>query len=241
MIRIFALLATLIPAMAAAQQAILVSESLDEHYSDRVQVSGKSLVGVILSGRREAPAGTALQTDSLSVRSSVLDGAPGLCVRARTQDGRYVATNVMRVRASGGSEDVLGVSWHTKYADKLNSMKLDEIAVLAFAGRCDDSVDILPVLMGPGALSGDFLVVVNTLGEAVTAALRDPETRTLIHRAKCTRVAGSARVAFDAVCDFGKIAALKGALPLMKLWLDQANDDGTQTETVQTAMIRISR
>lgn len=241
MIRILTLLATLVPAMAAAQQAVLAIEPLDEHYYDRVQVSGKSLVGVILAGRRDAPAGTALQTNGLSVRSSVLDGAPGLCVRARTQDGRYVATNVVRGRAGGGSDDTLKVSWQTKYATELNSMKLDEIAALAFAGSCDDPVNILPVLMGPGAISDDLLVVVNTLGEAVTAALRNPETRTLIHRAKCTRVAGQARVAFDAVCDFGPIAALKGALPLMKLWLDQASDDGTQTETVQTAMIRISR
>ena len=234
------LIALTVPMAAGAQPSGLVSDSFTEYYSDRVPVGGKPLVGVVVSGGDEMPAGTALRSDSLSVATPALTGTTRLCMRAKTQDGRYTAVNILRVGATGLAADDAHVAWQTKYASELNNAQLREVAVLAFAGGCDHG-DVVPVLMGSAAASGTLRVIVNTLGGAMTAALRDPETKLLIRRAKCTRVPGSARVAFDAVCDFGKVAELQGARPRMLLRLDQVSDDGTQTEMLQAETIRLVR
>lgn len=236
MIRVLLVLAILYPTLAAAQQVKLTS-ALTEQFSDRVRVSGKPLVGVILSGNREGGAGTSLEGGALSLSSSSLAGTPQICVRARTQGGQYVATNEIQIGASGGASGSVGVAWPTRYGEQLNGIAFREVAALAFAGGCDQAADIIPVLMGAGAASGDLLVYVNTFGDSVTAVLRDG-IRT-IRRVKCNRLPGSTRVAFDAVCDFGKLAPLAGSRPSLTLWLDQASDDGTQTETLQTVTIRV--
>lgn len=215
----------LLPALAASQSAVLqpASTPFNERLVERVPVSGRALVGVVAVPDAGQPQGVGLSTRTLS-----LLGAPSaaVCVRATTQDGRYVAENAFGPAAGAPSP----LAWPSAYPAVLAVVPLREVAALATLGPCGEHGPVLPVAVGPVPAVPFVHVLVNTRGAATWAVLRDPVSGgPALRRVRCPRVESGARVAFDAICPLG-------ALPestRLELRLEQQGRDGRSLEVVE--------
>ena len=234
MIRTFVL--SLALASPAVAQGVLspVSLPFNERWTDRVPVSGRSLVGVVSVEDTQPPTGGWRPSDM--ALPATLAGTAPVCVRATTQDGRYSAENSF---AASGTLPMAGravLTWPTQHGADIKGVTRREVAVIARSSSCADTAEVIPILLGPADELGILQILVNTRGSALTAALRDPETGRTLRRAACTRVEGAARVAFDARCVLGDAAGLP-ARP--RLRLEQASRDGLQTEIVESVTLRL--
>lgn len=227
----------LLPAVTAlADEASLsaTTSPFNERLTDRVPVSGRSLVGVEVTTTAELPDGAGLLDGRLTLPGSL---AGAICVRARTQDGRYEAENTYIPAAVERRSRTL--SWSTKYKDQLASVPLRQIAALTTAGVCGTvaSVVIPTGVDGAAAADGVFLqVLVNTRGATTWAVLRDPAAGgPALARSHCTRLADGARVAYDARCLFGPLPPDKR----FELRLEQEGRDGSSVEVVAKTLLQI--
>jgi hypothetical protein len=208
----------------------------EERLIDRVPVGGRVLVGLLSVSNQQPPDGTGLLPGSIALPSSLTVAGLAICVRATTQDGRYSAENTFessRTLQKGGRANL---DWPTKWGDTLRTFPLREVAAVARAGSCAEQAEIIPLIVGEGDGLGTLQVLVNTRGAAVTAALRDPESGRTLRRSNCTRVAGSARVAFDARCVLGPATELPSRVQLR---LEQVSHDGLQTEVLESLILRL--
>lgn len=230
LLRAFTAAFVLLPALAVSQSAVLqpASTPFNERLVERVPVSGRALVGVVAAPDAGQPQGFGLSTGTLS-----LLGTPStaVCVRAATQDGRYVAENAFGPAASGASS---ALAWPSAYPAALAAVPLREVAVLATLGPCREHAPVLPVVIGPVPAAPFLHVLANTRGAATWAVLRDPASGgPSLRRVRCLRVEGGARVAFDASCPLG---ALPEAARL-ELRLEQQGRDGRSLEVVERTAI----
>ena len=232
-----ATLAFLFAATPVAAQTVLtpVSMPFNERWTERVPVSGRSLVGVVSSEGAQPPAGAWLLSD-MALPAALTGNAP-VCVRATTQDGRYSAENSFAASGALPLRGRAGLAWQTAHETDLKSFNLREVAAIARSSSCADTSEVIPVIFGPAEGLGTLQVLVNTRGSSLTAALRDPDSGRTLRRAACTRVEGIARVAFDARCVLGDAAGLP-AHP--RLRLEQVSRDGLQTEIVETVTLRLA-
>ena len=217
--------ACLIPASLASQSAVLqpASTPFNERLVERVPVSGRALVGVVAAPDAGQPPGVGLSTGTLS-----LLGAPlvAVCVRATTQDGRYVAENAFGPATGAPSP----LAWPSAYPAVLAAVPLREVAVLATLGPCGEHGPVLPVAVGPVPAAPFVHVLVNTRGAATWAVLRDPVSGgPALRRVRCPRVEGGARVAFDANCPLGMLPEVAR----LELRLEQQGRDGRSFEVVE--------
>ena len=222
---------------SAAAQAVLapVSMPFNERWTERVPVSGRTLVGLISTAASQEPGKGWTLPGSMALPAAVTGSAP-VCVRATTQDGRYYAENSFSPNGAlptGGRADLV---WPTSHKDELKAFSQGEVAVVARSGSCADSSELIPVILDQSAGLGSLQALVNTRGGTMTAALRDPETGRTLRRVVCTRVEGIARVAFDARCVLGDAAGLPARV---RLRLEQVSRDGLQTEVLETLVVRL--
>ncbi|MGI4976809.1 MAG: hypothetical protein ACRYG6_07685 [Janthinobacterium lividum] len=208
-----------------------------ERLTDRVPVSGRTLVGLLSVLTNQPPNGAGLETKNMAVPAFVTTEAVPVCVRATTQDGRYSAQNSFVAQGPLPKTGRVDLDWPTAYQEALSSFPLREVAVLARRGSCDEHADLIPVMLGEGDALGILQALVNTRGGAVTAVLRDPEAGKTLKRVNCTRVSGTARVAFDARCVLGSAADLP---PRVQLRLEQVSRDGLQTEVLEDLILQLT-
>ncbi len=208
-----------------------------ERLTNRVPVSGRTLVGLLSSATAQPPDGAGLVPGSIALPAALaIEGVP-VCMRATTQDGRYSAENSFVARGPVPTRGRADFDWPTAYSDALRDFPLREMAALARRGSCADQAEIVPVMLGEGGALGTLQAVVNTRGAAISAALRDPDTGRTLRRANCTRAPGAARVAFDARCVLGPVGDLPGRIQLR---LEQVSHDGLQTEVVESMILRLA-
>ena len=229
-------LLSLLPTLAAvADEAGIAAAThpFNERFTERVPVGGRSLVGVVATPTAELPDGTGLVGGRLTLPGS-LEGA--ICVRARTQDGRYEAENTYVPVAAEGRLHTL--SWSNVYEKTLSTLPLRQLAALTTLGACGTAGSVvIPIGMdGPGAVDNRFLqVLVNTRGATTWAVLRDPVAGgPALARAHCTRLEEGARVAYDARCLLGPVPT-RGPLELR---LEQEGRDGLSLEVVAKVSLR---
>lgn len=224
-------------APAVAQPALTpVRMPFNERLTDRVPVSGRTLVGLVSVATVQPPTGLGLGPGSMALPSDLANGDP-VCVRATTQDGRYSAENNFAVQGALPTGERAELAWPTAHPGTLKDFSLGEIAAVARRGSCAESADLIPVMLDRLPTLGIIQVLVNTRGSAVSAALRDMESSRILRRANCVRVEGAARVAFDARCVLGAAAGLP---PRVRLRLEQVSRDGLQTEVLEALIIRLA-
>ncbi len=223
----------------AAAQPLLepAATPFEERLTDRVPVSGRTLVGLLSVLTSQPPDGAGLETKNMAVPAFVTIGATPVCVRATTQDGRYSAQNSFVAHGTLPDTGRIDLDWPTAYQEALSSFPLREVAAVARRGSCDEHGDLVPVMLGEGNVLGTLQALVNTRGGAVTAVLRDPEAGKTLRRVNCTRVTGTARVAFDARCVLGTAADLPSRVQLR---LEQVSRDGLQTEVLEDLTLRLA-
>lgn len=207
-----------------------------ERLTDRVPVSGRTLVGLLSAPTAQPPSGSGLLPGSMALPASLTVNGTPICVRATTQDGRYSAENTFTVRRTLPSAGRADLSWPTEHGPTLRGLALSEVAAVARQGPCADQADVIPIMLGEADALGTLHLLVNTRGAAVTAALRDFETGRTLRRANCVRVSGPARVAFDARCVLGVIEGLPGRVQVR---LEQVSRDGLQTEVLESLALRL--
>ena len=208
-----------------------------ERLTERVPVSGRTLVGLLSAPSNEPPPGIGFGPGSIGLPASLAAASSLVCVRATSQDGRYSAENTFTAPAAPSAGGRADLGWPTAYADQLRRFPLQEIAAVARRGACTAPTEIIPVIVGDGKGLGILQVLVNTRGSAVSATLRDPDTFRTLRRANCVRVAGSARVAFDARCVLGTTVDLPAQIQLR---LEQVSRDGLQTEVLESLILRLA-
>ena len=237
MLRVLTLMSLAAAAPVAAQPALVPTKSpFVERLTERVPVSGRTLVGLISAATMQPPDGAGLLPGRMAVPAALAAGASPVCVRATTQDGRYSAENSFAVQGTLPADGRAELAWPTAYQDALNALSLREVAVLARSGSCAEAAEVIPVMLDPSGRLGVLQVLVNTRGSAVTVALRDPGTGRTLRRANCIRVDGTARVAFDARCVLGPAADLPARVQVR---LEQVSRDGLQTEVLDAVTLRL--
>ena len=233
---LLAVFASYVGAQAHATETSLypAPNPFNERLTERVPVSGRALVGVIATKTAELPSGKGLVSGRL-----ILPRLPAgaVCVRARTQDGRYTAENTY-VSATDSAEPQ-ALAWSDAYVSILRSIPLQQIAALATLGACGSAVSVvIPTMMDSVPAQGTrFLqVLVNTRGATTWAVLRDPVAGgAALSRIHCVRLEDGARVAYDARCLFGPLPDHE---PL-ELRLEQEGRDGRSLEVVEKVRLRI--
>ncbi len=232
-------LAGLIAATPVAAQSMLMPTTFPfaERLTERVPVSGRTLVGLVSAATAQPPDGTGLLPGRMALPAALAAGASPVCVRATTQDGRYSAENSFAVQGALPIDGRAELAWPTVYPNALSAFSLRELAVLARSGSCAEAAEVIPVMLDPSGRLGVLQVLVNTRGGAITVALRDPGTGRTLRRANCVRVEGTARVAFDARCVLGPAADLPARVQVR---LEQVSRDGLQTEVLDAVMLRLA-
>ena len=207
-------------------------EDFVETLSERVPVSGRSLVGVLATATAAAPQGEGLVSGRFTLPGFVRGP---VCVQARTEDGRYRAENTYGTASlPGGVHDLW---WSNVHKDELATMQLQQIAAITTLGACGSGGAGPVVPTGLGGAGGGYLqILVNTRGAVTWAVLRDPVAGgPALARARCVRLPGDGRVAFDARCVLGKLTAHD---PL-ELRLEQEGRDGLSMEVVAKTTLRL--
>jgi hypothetical protein len=224
-----AITALLLPLPALGQEmAVMVPQgAFAERLTDRVQVSGRYLVGLL-----QIPAaglGEARGFGEGVLTMPVPEGGQ-VCIRATSQDGRYEAQNLFV--ASGGPAPWARVAWPTSHGSYLREASLRELAVLASGEPCSRRpASLVPVRIGgPGEA---LVVLVNARGGTIAATLR-PEGSGAPLRARCGRSDGVHRLAFDVRCAFGVVPP--GSY---RLAVQLATIDGAGWETVESPRLTI--
>ena len=225
-----------VPAMA---QPVLAPTALPfaERLTERVQVSGRTLVGLVSAASAAPPEDAGLLSESMALPAALAFDASPVCLRATTQDGRYSAQNSFAVQGAVPKDGRAGLAWPTAYPDVLRGISLREVAAVARSGSCSEQAELVPVMLDHTAVLGVLQVLVNTRGGAVTAAVRDLQTGRTLRRANCARVDGPARVAFDARCVLGAATDFPARVQLR---LEQVSRDGLQTEVLETSTMRLA-
>jgi hypothetical protein len=234
---LFTLLLT-VASMAAEPPLAPTRRPFAERLTERVPVSGRTLAGLISVGSTQPPDGVGLLPGSMALPAALAAGQSPICVRATTQDGRYFAENSFAARGTLPAAGRAELDWPTAYPDALSGLRLRELAAVARSGGCAEPAELIPVLLDEARELGILQVLVNTRGNAVTAALRGPEGGRTLRRANCTRVDGAARVAFDARCILGPASDLP---PQVQLRLEQVSRDGLQTEALESVVLRLAK
>ena len=238
MLRLLAAASLLLSGSLHAQPVLEpVASPFVERLTERVPVSGRTLVGLLLISAEQPHLGDGLATGSLSIPAPLISPGSVICIRATTQDGRYSAENSFVVKREIPQTGQAGMAWPTQYAATLRTLSLSEVAAVARSGSCTGDAEVIPVIFGAEAGLGVLQALVNTRGAAITAALRDPETGRTLRRANCTRVSGTSRVAFDARCVLGTAADLP---PRVQLRLEQVSRDGLQVELLEKINLHLA-
>lgn len=130
-----ALALAVVGAAPACAQAMLqtVAKDFDERLSDRIPVSGRTLVGLIRTSGADLPSAVGLQDGKLAVVAGPDAGAT-ICVRATTQDGRYFAENAFArpvvTQADARPAIAAPLAWSREHEAALRKLPLREVAVL---------------------------------------------------------------------------------------------------------------
>jgi hypothetical protein len=242
--RRFVVLAILLPLPVGAQMPDGPFPALNpaaspfyERFTDRVPVSGRFLVGLMVTNGAAPPPGEGLATGRLRVSGLSNGPAELLCIRATIEDGRYMAENAYAPPPAAGW---VPLAWPTAYPTVLSAVPLREVAALATLGPCSShNPDILPVTTSPGAEGAmpNLVALANTRGAATWAALRDPVAGgPAIRRVRCIRLEEGNRIAFDARCPLGPVPV---GLTRLEFRLEQQSRDGTGTEVVEQAILHL--
>jgi len=188
---------------AAGLQPVL--DTFEETYDDSVSVSGQLLGGLMYRG------GDVQKVDvkSLYVDYGYSSLEPGemVCFRVASRDGVYTAKWTVRLEQEKDKKPVL-VSFDTVYADYLNALNTDELAVVASHSEQCGSRDAvyLPTLWGLNQERATHLTAfLNTDATAVYAALmvKDENDKvTAKAEIQCELLLGTDnKTNFDTICD----------------------------------------
>lgn len=221
---------------AWSQLVLEPSRPFHERLTDRVPVSGHTLVGLVMTQDSGPPKGVGLVPDHVGVSGRLAAERSPLCVRATSQDGHYWAENTYTTGPEVSIISRAALGWPSLHSDTLARMSLETVAVLARSGSCADRAQLVPVLLGSGSDGSTLQALVNTRGGAVTAALRDPESLRTLRRARCMQSEGDSGVAFDARCALGPTANLPRTVLLR---LEQVSRDGLQNEVLESVTVRL--
>ncbi len=129
-----------------------VSMPFNERWTERVPVSGRTLVGLVSVAGVRPPDGAWMQPGSMALPTTSMGSGP-VCVHATTQDGRYFAENSFTSTDALPAEGRAGLAWPTSHSNDLKDLNLREVAVVARSGSCTEAAELIPVILGnaPGA------------------------------------------------------------------------------------------
>ncbi len=125
------------------------------------------------------------------------NGSPKLCVTINSRDGSYEAQAEYDIRATTRGQRYV-VSFPTDYTDKLMSLRVEDLGVLAYASsRCPGPVEaILPVAWGSNVATDKVTVLVNSQ-RASTRVF----SLQLDRYFSCRMLTDTDSKAYDAACD----------------------------------------
>ena len=232
------------PAVAQPNLVQPASAPFLERYTQRVPVSGHTLVGLVRSSGPGLPSTLGLTNGTIAV---LAPSGTSFCVRVTTQDGRYSAENTFAQSeppAAPGPATMATLAWPSTHQPRsdLDSIRLNELAVLVTGGPCGEPGPVLPATLGTASTSAStaepFLqVFANTRGAATWAVLRDKDQGgPALRRVRCLRSETGDRVAFDVVCPLGTPPPGYTALQLR---LEQQGRDGRSLEVVDDVTLSL--
>lgn len=180
-------------------------DSFEETYDDSVEVSGQLLGGLMYQG------GDIQKVDVKSLHVdfgySKLEPGEMVCIRVASRDGVYTAKWTVRLEQKQDKTPVL-VSFDTVYADYLNDLDINELAVVASHSEQCGSRDAVyfPTLWGLNQEKATHLTAfLNTDATAVYAALmvKDEDDKlTAKAEIQCELLLGTDnKTNFDTICD----------------------------------------
>ena len=109
------------------RQLQLDDNSFNEDFNSNVPVSGRVIAGLMLEVKGEG--GFFINLPTMESDS--------VCFRVQSKDGTYRSTNQYKVD-NKSFKGVISPEYPTKYDDTLNSFSSEELAILAFEGKCSD-------------------------------------------------------------------------------------------------------
>lgn len=185
-----------LPTGAAAQalKAELVGQEFVEDHTPEVSVSGNVLVGLMT-----AEAAEGLASDSLSLAPAGALVSKELCLRVSSRDGTYTSKNLYRV-PEALDRSAVGLPYPSRYLTVVEQYGVDDVALAASAGRCDESARDYFVVMSAGQQPANLRLYVNSFG-ATDVLHRTKEGGEWSTPTPCNAITAKRRTTFDHVCD----------------------------------------
>lgn len=210
-----------------------LANSFSESYDPAGRTSGNLVVGL-----RLGPAHHRVDPDRVVLPIGADEGV--VCVRAVTQDARFLMRAAYAVPASGAGGAIRLAPFSRSYGSVVAGYDDDRVAILAFAAPtadCDADEAIYRPQVDRSAGPGEptrLTVFVNSRGSRVSAALR-PDGATDGTEpvfVPCEPAGGGARVAYDVACGFDAAAHRPGVHRLV-LRFDDAFETHVHTKTIR--------
>jgi hypothetical protein len=159
-------------------------------------VSGGDVLGLVVVGDRLPH-----DAEKIFVRHSS-GRAASVCVEMVTRDGRYVASGTFELPVTAPGEYVLiPIAERTRYTSILRAAVLQDFAVRARVGRCDQAGGALipTAWSAPPPPAGGMRLAVTVQGANSRTFLRVPPALQTTP-VSCTRIYESRHTAFDSYC-----------------------------------------
>jgi hypothetical protein len=187
------------PPAADKPEARLIGE-LKEDFKPEVSVSGDVVVGILREPTLSLSPNIRLQMVTLGLPQSTQQFA---CVEVLSRDGRYTAEATYQLEAPEPAEWIT-LPYPTQYRDLLVQTELDQVAVIAYAGRCEeqkgDGVFIAAWRSDANDMGPYLKVLVNSRASDRVWIVLAEDKGNSARQFNCEKVKEGPRIAFDYVC-----------------------------------------
>jgi len=179
-------------------QLQLADNSFNENFNSNVPVSGRVIAGLMLEKKGDGDFFInlpAIETDSV-------------CFRVQSKDGTYRSINQYKVD-SKSAKGVISPVYPTKYNDTLNSFSSEELAILAFEGKCSDK-KLKNVLVSSRGNEEQKQIVIMVSSGRSDVFLSTHKKKGRKNTLKCNRIEQGKRTAYDTICKVGLDSLIAG-------------------------------
>lgn len=177
----------------SAKPLELAKDTFHEEFSENVPVSGRVIAGIIAKSSGKL---SNLQVNLLESSSE------SMCLRVQSIDGTYYSSNEYRI-TDKSFKGLISPDYPTKYNDLLSEFEGSELAILAFAGSCNEKkVNDVYISAKNSDFAQNTITILVSSGRSdvfVSNKNKDGKKTTL----KCIRIERGKRTAYDTECNLG--------------------------------------
>lgn len=165
---------------------------LKEMFHQEAPVSGRIVSGVLVAGEQD-------KTHRLVIWPPASVAGRSVCLQVVSRDGRYWAENTFELPPRTGGRPVV-LKYPSAYRDLLQTLGDEELAMLAYPGRCGAGGPrqlLLAARTLPEAAPRRLEILVNSGRTDTYAVVKDAAGA---RPSRCRRIRQGRRTAFDTVC-----------------------------------------